>query len=149
VLEDLSRYRTSQERGPSENSRLMKWCHRAVTEKLKELCEPYGIPVLETPPAYTSQFCSRTGVAGFRAREITGQELESRKKKMSEKDCRAYEELFKVLSKEAPGKPLRLLLPEQGGPRFVAYFHEKGFPTRFVSLTSRPIGRSLKRSRLF
>lgn len=56
VIEDLSRYRTSQGRAPSENSRLMKWCHRAVRDKLKELCEPFGIPVVETPPAYSSRF---------------------------------------------------------------------------------------------
>ena len=47
VIEDLSRYRASQGRAPRENSRLMKWCHRAVRDKLKELCEPFGIPVLE------------------------------------------------------------------------------------------------------
>jgi len=128
VLEDLSRYRTSQDRGPSENSRLMKWCHRAVTEKLKELCEPYGIPILETPPAYTSQFCSKTGTAGFRAREITNRELPIKKKRLEEKEYREYEKLFEILEKEAPGKHLPLLIPEQGGPRFVAYYYEQGKP---------------------
>jgi IS605 OrfB family transposase len=128
VLEDLSRYRTSQDRGPSENSRLMKWCHRAVTEKLKELCEPYGIPVLETPPAYTSQFCSKTGIAGFRAREITNRELPLKGKRLDEKEYREYEELFKTLDKEAPGKHLALFIPEQGGPRFVAYYYDQGEP---------------------
>jgi hypothetical protein len=48
----------------------MKWCHRAVRDKLKELCEPFGIPVLETPAAWSSRFCSRSGVAGFRAVEV-------------------------------------------------------------------------------
>lgn len=71
VIEDLSRYRASQGRAPRENSRLMKWCHRAVRDKLRELCEPFGIPVLETPAAYSSRFCSRTGVPGFRAVEVT------------------------------------------------------------------------------
>ncbi len=70
VIEDLSRYRASQGRAPRENSRLMKWCHRAVRDKLKELCEPFGIPVLETPAAWSSRFCSRSGVAGFRAVEV-------------------------------------------------------------------------------
>jgi hypothetical protein len=106
----------------------MKWCHRAVTEKLKELCEPYGIPVLETPPAYTSQFCSKTGIAGFRAREITGQELPLKAKRLDEKEYREYEELFKILDKEAPGKSLSLFIPEQGGPRFVAYCYDRGEP---------------------
>jgi hypothetical protein len=71
VIEDLSRYRASQGRAPRENSRLMKWCHRAVRDKLKQLCEVFGLPVLETPAAYSSRFCSRSGVPGFRAAEVT------------------------------------------------------------------------------
>ncbi len=35
VLEDISRYLTNQGRAKSENSRLMKWCHRQVTAKIK------------------------------------------------------------------------------------------------------------------
>lgn len=71
VIEDLSRYRASQGRAPRENSRLMKWCHRAVRDKLKQLCEVFGLPVLEPPAAYSSRFCSRSGVPGFRAEEVT------------------------------------------------------------------------------
>jgi hypothetical protein len=71
VIEDLSRYRASQGRAPRENSRLMKWCHRAVRDKLKQLCEVFGLPVVETPAAYSSRFCSRSGVPGFRAEEVT------------------------------------------------------------------------------
>lgn len=71
IIEDLSRYRATQGRAPRENSRLMKWCHRAVRDKLKQLCEIFGLPVLETPAAYSSRFCSRSGVPGFRAAEVT------------------------------------------------------------------------------
>lgn len=71
VLENLDRYLASQGRSRSENSRLMKWCHRAILGKLKQLCEPYGLRLLETPAAYSSKFCSLTGVAGFRAVELT------------------------------------------------------------------------------
>ena len=71
VIEDLSRYRTTQGRAPRENSRLMKWCHRAIRDKLKEMCQPFGIPLIETPAAYSSRFCSRSGVAGFRATELS------------------------------------------------------------------------------
>jgi len=71
VIEDLSRYRATQGRAPRENSRLMKWCHRAVRDKLKQLCEVFGLPVLETPAAYSSRFCSRSGAPGFRAEEVT------------------------------------------------------------------------------
>lgn len=70
IIEDLSRYRASQGRAPRENSRLMKWCHRAVRDKLKQLCEIFGLPVLETPAAYSSRFCSRSGAPGFRAVEV-------------------------------------------------------------------------------
>ena len=71
VIEDLSRYRANQGRAPRENFQLMKWCHRAVRDKLRELCEVFGLPVLETPAAYSSRFCSRSGVPGFRAVEVT------------------------------------------------------------------------------
>ncbi|MCI0541284.1 MAG: type V CRISPR-associated protein Cas12b, partial [Verrucomicrobiales bacterium] len=70
VLEDLARYLSDQGRAKSENTRLMKWCHRAITEKVKMLAEPFGIPVMETPAAYSSRFCSLTGMAGFRAAEV-------------------------------------------------------------------------------
>jgi hypothetical protein len=71
IIEDLSRYRASQGRAPRENRRLMKWCHRAVRDKLKQLCEVFGLPVVETPAAYSSRFCSRSGVPGFRVAEVT------------------------------------------------------------------------------
>ena len=70
VLEDLTRYLPDQGRAKRENSRLMKWCHRAITAKLKMLAEPFGIPVLETQAAYTSRFCALTATAGFRAVEV-------------------------------------------------------------------------------
>ncbi len=62
---------STQGRAPRENSRLMKWCHRAIRDKLKEMCQPFGIPLIETPAAYSSRFCSRSGVAGFRATELS------------------------------------------------------------------------------
>ncbi len=77
VLENLDRYLASQGRSRSENSRLMKWCHRAILLKLKQLCEPYGLRVLETPAAYSSKFSSRDGTAGFRAVEVTPDDLGS------------------------------------------------------------------------
>lgn len=127
VLEDLTRYRTSLDRGPSENSRLMKWCHRAITEKLKQLCEPYGIPVLETPAAYTSKFCSRTGLAGFRAREIGPGQTHFMGR--TQRSGPEFAELQKMLDAlESAGRTdLRLIVPARGGPRFVAahQFHSQ------------------------
>ena len=70
VLEDLSRYLSSQGRAPSENSRLMKWAHRAIRDKVKMLVEePFGIPVLEVPAAYSSRFSAITGEPGSRCEE--------------------------------------------------------------------------------
>lgn len=71
VIEDLNRYLTSQGRAPSENSRLMKWAHRAVRDKIKMLAEePFGIPVVEVGAAYSSRFCARTGMPGARCEEV-------------------------------------------------------------------------------
>jgi hypothetical protein len=142
IIEDLSRYRTSQGRSPRENSRLMKWCHRAVRDKLRELCEPFGLPVLETPAAYSSRFCSRTGVPGFRAIEVSaGFENEvpwcwlKDKQNADElteeaKFVRHMAEELSVVQKEleASQRPKHLgqktprrtlLLPQAGGPIFI------------------------------
>ena len=72
VLENLDRYTASQGRGRNENSRLMKWCHRELLLRLKQMAtEVYGIPIIEVHAAYSSRFCSRSGIAGFRAVELT------------------------------------------------------------------------------
>ena len=127
VIEDLSRYLTKQDRAPSENSRLMKWSHRAVTHKLEELCKPYGIPILEAPAAYSSRFCSRTGVPGFRAEEVTIKDkhrwpyrkwLEQDEKEDEEEKKRRdfLEKLFESL-KANPKKTG--FVPIVGGPIFI------------------------------
>lgn len=135
VLEDLSRYLSDQGRAKSENSRLMKWCHRAITLKVKMLAEPFGIPVLETSAAYTSRFCSLTGAAGFRAAEVGWNDrLEFRWRILLEEakisraagrpiseNHRFAEELFNELETiSRSDKPhLTLLAPQPGGPIFV------------------------------
>lgn len=134
VIEDLSRYRASQGRAPRENSRLMKWCHRAVRNKLKQLCEVFGIPVLETPAAYSSRFCSRSGVAGFRAVEVApGFENEFpwfwlREKKDGDclsKEAQNVRELIGLVKEANRGrdgthkKYRTFLAPSAGGPIFV------------------------------
>lgn len=146
VLENLDRYLASQGRSRGENSRLMKWCHRAILGKLKQLCEPYGLRVLETPAAYSSRFCSLTGVAGFRAAELTPvsakefrwkkhldrlQEEADGKRKLSkyERDeSLLVKEFFGVLEQmnadirkaQSPRPKWRtLLVPQSGGPIFV------------------------------
>jgi len=70
VLEDLKYYEMTRMRSRRENVRLMRWCRRHFRDKLRQLCEVFGIPVVEANPANTSKFCARTGVAGFRAVEV-------------------------------------------------------------------------------
>lgn len=140
VLEDLSRYLSSQGRSRRENSRLMQWCHRAILGKVKELAEPYGIPVLETNAAYSSRFCSRTGVVGFRAVELTPADKHKWfwKTQLEQASCPiamkqmdlhrrnallALKETFDQLdelNKDRQGKtPITLLAPMAGGPIFI------------------------------
>ncbi|HXG49507.1 MAG TPA: type V CRISPR-associated protein Cas12b [Methylomirabilota bacterium] len=139
VIEDLSRYRTSQGRAPRENSRLMKWCHRAIRDKLKQICEPFGLPLVETPAAYSSRFCSRTGVAGFRATELSGDPMQEPKwrwrvrkpaegkeeTKEKKKRREQWEILFEQVKKanedaKSKGLPARTLLaPDAGGSIFI------------------------------
>jgi hypothetical protein len=138
IIEDLSRYRASQGRAPRENSRLMKWCHRAVRDKLKQLGEVFGIPIVETPAAYSSRFCSRSGVPGFRAEEIApGFENESPWSWIKEKkddhgqptaEAMHIQELVQQMAEaqriptrsgKLLAKPRTLFAPLAGGPVFV------------------------------
>jgi hypothetical protein len=48
----------------------MRWCRRHFRDKLKQLCDVFGFPVVEANPSNTSKFCARTGIAGFRAVEV-------------------------------------------------------------------------------
>ncbi len=143
VIEDLSRYLSSQDRARRENTRLMQWCHRQLVTKLRQLCETYGLPVLATPAAYSSRFCSRTGTAGFRAVELTPSSRheapwrwtlarldahergEKRLETEALAEARRVRELFADLDRlnagrSASRKHIRTLLaPLQGGPIFV------------------------------
>jgi hypothetical protein len=153
AIEDLSRYRTTQGRSPHENGRLMKWCHRAVRDKLRELCQPFGIPVLEVPAAYSSQFCARSGVIGFRAAEVTeGFETQAPwrfklRVKDGEKETIEQQELRQLAvdlyeaqkamegwwrAKNGDGTPpkVTLLLPKQGGQIFVPIVDAKANDNR-------------------
>lgn len=135
VLEDLSRYLSEQGRAKSENTRLMKWCHRAVMLKVKMLAEPFGLPVLETPAAYSSRFCSLTGMAGFRATEVGWEDrhkfrwrvllneaakAKEEGKSPSENAAHAvalFAELEKISCSDHPHRTL--IAPQSGGPMFI------------------------------
>lgn len=71
VLENLSTYKTNIDKDRSENSTLMRWAHRQLVAKVKQLLEEvFGIPVLCAHAAYTSRFDALTSTPGFRAREL-------------------------------------------------------------------------------
>lgn len=141
VLEDLSRYLSDQGRAKSENTRLMKWCHRAVMLKVKMLAEPFGIPVLETPAAYSSRFCSLTGIAGFRAAEVGWQDRNEFRWRVLLNEAAKAKEEGKVPSDNAllavamfadleaisrSDHPHRTLIaPQPGGPMFVTALNVK------------------------
>jgi hypothetical protein len=139
VIEDLSRYLSSQGRAPSENSRLMKWAHRAVRDKLKMLAEePFGIPVVETVPSYSSRFHARNGQAGARLHESAGLEpyhiqalekLAARTEPAERWRAGAARELLAQFKQIADANSIRrtakkplytLYLPKAGGPLFLA-----------------------------
>jgi len=143
VIEDLSRYLSSQDRARRENTRLMQWCHRQLVTKLRQLCETYGLPVLATPAAYSSRFCSRTGNAGFRAVELTPahrneapwrwtlarlaaheadeKKLDAAARTEAERVRAVFDQLDLLnTGRVAAKKPLRTLLaPSPGGPIFI------------------------------
>lgn len=77
VMENLSRYLMREERSRDENSTLMRWAHRQIVAKIKQLLEEvFGIPVLFTHAAYTSKFDSLSSAAGFRADSFTLSDIE-------------------------------------------------------------------------
>ncbi|MBR5195351.1 MAG: type V CRISPR-associated protein Cas12b [Akkermansia sp.] len=77
VLENLSRYMTSLDRTPDENSSLMRWAHRQIVAKVKQLLEEvFGIPVIFTHAQYTSRFDSLTSEPGFRPSPLNIEHLE-------------------------------------------------------------------------
>jgi IS605 OrfB family transposase len=133
VLEDLSRYRTSQERTRTENSRLMKWAHRKVINKLADMAKPFGITLMLVDPAWSSRFDSRTGLAGIRVKEVKrGFENEMpfaawRKRVKAngkadelattvEEMMKRFDSIPKDLERD---KKRMLLIPVEGGDRFL------------------------------
>lgn len=125
VLEDLARYTTDKSRSRSENSRLMKWCHRAINEKVKMLAEPFGIPVLEVFASYSSKFDARTGAPGFRAVEVTCEDRPFWEKTIEKQGvARAVFDSLDGLAAKGQ-RNVRLVLPQNGGPLFLAVVVEK------------------------
>ena len=124
VLENLSRYKFSQDRSPYENSRLMKWSHRALVEKLKMLCEVIGMPILEVNAAYSSKF-SAESIPGFRAQECNWLDLENfekRHKKLSPAVCKLLDAIRENHKKLCAFDPhATSVLPRDGGEIFIPF----------------------------
>jgi hypothetical protein len=123
VIEDLHRYRTTQGRTRAENRRLMQWSHRALTDTLYQLAEPYGLPVLTANAGYSSRFCAVTSRPGFRAREIAFADTHLLERWLREEPGSAWQQLAAqmriLLEKYADNPRLRLVIPEDGGILFV------------------------------
>jgi IS605 OrfB family transposase len=146
VIEDLEFYATTQRRAKSENAKLMLWSRRELRKKLIELCETYGLPVVEASPDYTSKFDARSGGPGFRATELTPDSREEpRWRKMLDRwerhlkgekisdpksmhDHKRVAQLFAMLEAANNGRRLSdnrnpwrtLFVPQRGGSLFIS-----------------------------
>ncbi len=124
VLENLSRYRFSQDRSRDENSRLMKWSHRQILGKLKLLCEVFAIPILEVNAAYSSKFSANV-IPGFRAEECSLDQLSARPWNNLQDDVRKEGLVSQIRN---IGLRLReidpnatVVMPRVGGPVFIPF----------------------------
>ncbi len=127
VLEDLSRYRTSQDRSRYENSQLMEWSHRAIIGKLQDMAQIFRVQIITVDARFSSRFCSRTGVPGIRCAQVA-KSFEKEypwKKWKDEKDSKQQPtERAKMISLAAEKLNLcnnpkaTLILPMDGGPAF-------------------------------
>lgn len=138
AVENLTRYRTSQDRGRFENRRLMEWSHRNVIKKLQDIAKPFRIEIVLVDATYSSRFDSRTGSPGIRVECVTAGFEEkppfvrwiaekSRAKKTEGKPSARAQFLQEVKKQFADGYEGELLVPVEGGPWFLsAASGEKG-----------------------
>lgn len=126
VLENLSRYLTSVDRSYDENTTLMRWAHRQLVAKVKQLLEEvFGIPVLYTHAAYTSKFDALTSAPGFRAQELNEAYVKRLLQSSEPEDKRIgeiYSKILENLPKREQNEGLKLLAPDSrnGGEFFVS-----------------------------
>ena len=134
ILEDLSRYRTSQDRSRYENSQLMEWSHRAIIGKLQDMAQVFGVQIITVDARFSSRFCSRTGVPGIRCAQVAkgfeneypwkkwkeetaGKADADGKRKLTERANMILLAANKLTLCENP--KATLILPMDGGPAFL------------------------------
>ncbi|MDE3099091.1 MAG: type V CRISPR-associated protein Cas12b [Verrucomicrobiota bacterium] len=135
VLENLDRYKMSLGRTKSENSRLMKWAHGKILDKLEDICRPFGITLMLVDPAFSSHFDSRTGLPGVRVNQVSrgfekeypcNRWVEGKTKSGGEtqlaKDIKRLAQQFA----EHPDYKGELVLAVEGGKEFVPVLSPKG-----------------------
>jgi IS605 OrfB family transposase len=126
VVEDLSRYLTSQDRSRFENRRLMEWSHRQVIKKLKDMAQVFGIEIVAVDARYSSRFCSKTHVPGIRVAEVKrGFEQEHpwrkwRDEKFNGKLTKRAERVREIAKRFEKNADATLLIEMEGGPLFLA-----------------------------
>ena len=141
VLENLNKYRTGIDRAPDENITLMRWAHRQILAKVKQLLtEVFGIPVLETHAAYTSKIDYTDSTPGFRAQQLTlsycrrMEELARTEKER--KTAIAYTGIMKLLEAENVVKKLHLYCPRHGGEFFISQHNSKSISVRNADMNA-------------
>lgn len=70
LLEELSEYRFSNDRPPSENQQLRVWSHRGVLAELVSQAQMHDVLVGTIPAAFSSRFDAKTGAPGVRCRRV-------------------------------------------------------------------------------
>ena len=115
VMENLSRYLTSLDRAPLENSGLMRWAHRQIVAKVTQLLEEiFGIPVVFTHAHYTSWFDSMTSEPGFRPVMLKPEYLKWLQRNGKGNECKAaavYQAIWDEVVNASKTKKVTLVLP--------------------------------------
>ena len=115
VMENLSRYLTSLDRAPLENSGLMRWAHRQIVAKVTQLLEEiFGIPVVFTHAHYTSKFDSMTSEPGFRPTMLKPEYLKWLQRNGKGNECKAaavYRAIWDEVVNASKTKKVTLVLP--------------------------------------
>jgi IS605 OrfB family transposase len=135
VLENLERYKTSQQRTRAENSRLMQWAHRNIVQKLEDLCKPFGITIMLVDPSFSSRFDCRSGLPGVRVNSVsrdfeqqmpyaawaTQKDSKKNPTKLAQ-DIAAVRRMFE----QNPDFSGQLMIPVEGGKQFLPVGEVKG-----------------------